>query len=54
VIELNPHFFHAVFDHFRSEEIRLAFPFHRNLPVVFQQDGTDGLARRADDKKERQ
>lgn len=29
------HFFHAVFYHFRCEEILFSFPFHCYFPVVF-------------------
>lgn len=37
------HFLHAILNHLRSEEVGLAFLIHGDFPVVFQQDGADGL-----------
>lgn len=37
------HFLHAIFDHLRGEEVRLALFVHRDLAEVLQQDGADGF-----------
>ena len=36
---------HAIFDHLRREEVRLALPVHGHLPHVLQQDRRDRLCR---------
>ena len=36
---------HAVLDHLRGEEVRLALPVHGHLPHVLQQDRRDRLRR---------